>query len=44
MQIKHRLQAKTVQNNFNITNMWVDLDVKGQEGMDFFTGESSIID
>ncbi len=32
---KHRLQVKTVQKS---CHMWVNFDVRGQQGMDFFTG------
>ncbi len=42
-QIRHCLQAKSVQNSLN-TNMLVDFDVRGQQEKDVFTGGSIIID
>ncbi len=38
---KHRLQVKTVQKS---CHMWVNFDVRGQQGMDFITGGSVIMD
>ncbi len=40
-QIKQRLQAKTVLNKYS---MLVDSDVRRQQEMDFFAGESVIMD
>ncbi len=42
-QIEHCLQAKPVQKQF-YTNMLVDFDVRGQQGMDFFSLEEFIMD
>ncbi len=42
--IKHWLQVKTVSLKQSKTNIWLDSNVRGQQVIVFFTGESVIMD
>ncbi len=42
--IKLHLQVKIVQNSSKQTNMLTDFDVRGPQGMDFFTGGRVVMD